>query len=151
MFVDIAKILIKSGDGGDGAVNFHREKYVPRGGPDGGDGGNGGSVIFAVDPRMRTLLDFKFQHKFFAEDGAKGEANNRFGKKGEDLIIKVPRGTIIKDENGRIVADLSGENTEVKVLRGGGGGRGNARFATPTRQTPNFSQPGRKQRLIQLH
>lgn len=144
MFIDIAKITIKSGDGGDGCVSFHREKYVPRGGPDGGDGGNGGSVIFEVDPRMRTLLDFKYKQKYNAEDGAKGEVNNRFGKKGEDLIIHVPTGTIIKDLDGNIIADLNEDNTKVTVLRGGGGGRGNARFATPTRQTPNFAQPGRK-------
>lgn len=144
MFIDIAKITIKSGNGGDGCVGFHREKYVPRGGPDGGDGGNGGSVIFEVDPRMRTLLDFKYKLKYEAEDGAKGEGNNRFGKKGEDLIIHVPTGTIIKDLDGNIIADLSEDTTRLKVLRGGGGGRGNARFATPTRQTPNFAQPGRK-------
>ena len=144
MFIDIAKITIKSGNGGDGVVNFHREKYVPRGGPDGGDGGNGGSVIFEVDPRMRTLLDFKYRQKYIAEDGAKGEGNNRTGKNGEDLVIHVPTGTVIKDLDGNIVADLSEDNTRVKILRGGGGGRGNARFATPTRQTPNFAQPGRK-------
>ena len=144
MFIDIAKITIKSGDGGDGFVGFHREKYVPRGGPDGGDGGNGGSVIFEVDPRMRTLLDFKYQQKYIAEDGAKGEGNNRTGKNGEDLVIFVPTGTIIKDSDGNIVADLSEDTTRLVVLRGGGGGRGNARFATPTRQTPNFAQPGRK-------
>jgi len=146
MFIDVAKITIKSGNGGDGAVSFHREKYVPRGGPDGGDGGNGGSVVFEVDPRMRTLLDFKYVHKYFAEDGAPGEANNRTGKSGEDKVIYVPQGTVIKDESGQIVADLSKEESRVTVLRGGGGGRGNARFATATRQTPNFSQPGRKTR-----
>ena len=144
MFIDIAKITIKSGDGGDGEVSFHREKYVPRGGPDGGDGGNGGSVIFQVDPRMRTLLDFKYRQKYIAENGANGEGNNRTGKNGADLVIFVPQGTIIKDENANVVADLSGEDTKVTLLRGGGGGRGNARFATPTRQTPNFAQPGRK-------
>jgi len=146
MFIDIAKITIKSGNGGDGAVSFHREKYVPRGGPDGGDGGNGGSVVFEVDPRMRTLLDFKFVHKYYAEDGAPGEGNNRTGKSGEDKVIYVPQGTVIKDENGRVVADLSKEESRVTVLRGGGGGRGNVRFATATRQTPNFSRPGRKTR-----
>lgn len=144
MFVDIAKITIKSGDGGDGAVAFHKEKYVPRGGPDGGDGGNGGSVIFEADERMRTLLDFKFRQKFFADDGAKGEINNRTGKGGEDLVIIVPMGTIVKSPEGKIIADLNEENSRVMLLRGGGGGRGNARFATPTRQAPNFAQPGRK-------
>lgn len=144
MFIDIAKITIKSGNGGDGFVGFHREKYVPRGGPDGGDGGNGGSVIIEVDPQMRTLLDFKYKQKYEAEDGAGGEGNNRTGKQGDNLIIHVPLGTVIKDLDGIIVADLSEDNTKVKVLRGGGGGRGNARFATPTRQTPNFAQPGRK-------
>ena len=144
MFIDIARITIKSGNGGDGCVAFHREKYVPRGGPDGGDGGNGGSVIFEVDSRMRTLLDFKYKRKYNAEDGAKGDGNNRTGKNGEDLIIHVPAGTVIKDSDGNIIADLSADTTKVMVLRGGGGGRGNARFATPTRQTPNFAQPGRK-------
>jgi len=144
MFIDIARITIKSGNGGDGCVAFHREKYVPRGGPDGGDGGNGGSVIFEVDSRMRTLLDFKYKRKYNAEDGAKGDGNNRTGKNGEDLIIHVPAGTVIKDSEGNIIADLSADTTKVMVLRGGGGGRGNARFATPTRQTPNFAQPGRK-------
>lgn len=144
MFIDIAKITIKSGNGGDGAVSFHREKYVPRGGPDGGDGGMGGSVIFEVDPRMRTLLDFKYRQKYHAENGANGEGNNRTGKNGEDLIIFVPAGTIIKDEDGEIVADLNEENSKIIILKGGRGGKGNARFATPTRQTPNFSQPGKK-------
>ncbi|MEX1377911.1 MAG: GTPase ObgE [Eubacteriales bacterium] len=144
MFIDIAKITIKSGDGGNGVVSFHREKYVPRGGPDGGDGGMGGSVIFQVDPRMRTLLDFKYRQKYIAENGADGDINNRTGKNGADLVIFVPQGTIIKDTDGNVVADLSGEDTKVKLLRGGGGGRGNAKFATPTRQTPNFAQPGRK-------
>jgi len=144
MFIDIAKITIKSGNGGDGCVGFRREKYVPRGGPDGGDGGNGGSVIFEVDPRMRTLLDFKYKVKYEAEDGAKGEVNNCFGKKGENLIIHVPPGTLIKDLDGNIIADLSEDTTKITVLRGGGGGRGNSRFATPTRQAPNFAQPGRK-------
>ena len=144
MFIDIAKITIKSGNGGDGAVSFHREKYVPRGGPDGGDGGTGGSIIFEVDARMRTLLDFKYRQKYHAENGANGEGNNRTGKNGEDLIIFVPAGTIIKDEDGRIIADLNEDTSKATILKGGRGGRGNARFATPTRQTPNFSQPGKK-------
>lgn len=144
MFVDIVKITIKSGNGGDGCVNFHREKYVPKGGPDGGDGGHGGSVVFQADGRMRTLLDFKFKQKYEAEDGAPGEPNNRTGKSGENLVIKVPVGTVVKKDTGEIVADLSHDEDQVAVLRGGGGGRGNAKFATPTRQAPNFAQPGRK-------
>jgi GTP-binding protein len=143
MFVDVAKIYIKAGDGGHGAVSFRREKYVPFGGPDGGDGGDGGDVIFKVDSGMRTLLDFKYKKKHEAERGHNGAGNNMFGKDGEDLIIKVPPGTVIKDaESGKIIADLKEEGQQVVAARGGKGGKGNARFATPTRQAPNFAQPG---------
>ncbi|GFR36286.1 GTPase ObgE [Thermobrachium celere] len=143
MFVDVAKIYVKAGDGGHGCVSFRREKYVPFGGPDGGDGGRGGDVIFKVDPNMRTLLDFKYQKKYEAQRGENGGTNNKFGKDGEDLIIKVPAGTVIKDaESGRIMADLVDEGQEFVVCKGGRGGRGNSRFATPTRQAPNFAEPG---------
>lgn len=142
MFVDFAKIKIKAGDGGDGAVAFHREKYVSAGGPDGGDGGNGGNIVFAVDDNMSTLADFKYKRKYEAPRGENGRGNNCFGKKGEDLIIKVPRGTLIKDaDSGRIMADMSSD--EPKILAyGGRGGKGNAKFATPTRQIPRFAKPG---------
>lgn len=143
MFVDVAKIHVKAGDGGHGCVSFRREKYVPFGGPDGGDGGRGGDVIFKVDSNMRTLLDFKYKKKYEAERGEDGGTNNKFGKDGEDLIIKVPSGTVIKDaETGRIMADLVEDGQEFVVCNGGRGGRGNSRFATPTRQAPKFAEPG---------
>lgn len=143
MFIDTAKIFIKSGDGGNGAVSFRREKYVPKGGPDGGDAGRGGDVVFVVDSGLRTLMDFRYKKKHVAEKGENGGGNNCHGKDGEDLIIKVPPGTIIKDvETGRVIADLTLENDRVVAARGGRGGKGNARFATPTRQAPNFAEPG---------
>ena len=142
MFVDKAKILIKAGKGGDGAVCFHREKYVAAGGPDGGDGGKGGSVIFEPSPSLSTLIDFKYKKKFIAKDGMPGGKKNCSGKSGEDLIIKVPFGTIIKDaETGRLLADVS-EDRQYIIAKGGRGGWGNAHFATPTRQIPRFSKPG---------
>ncbi len=143
MFLDYAKIYIKSGDGGSGAVSFRREKYVPRGGPDGGDGGRGGHVIFQVSPDLTTLSHFRYQRHFKAENGKPGEGANRFGRNGEDMIIKVPSGTIVKDaETGRILADLTDPVTEVVLLKGGRGGRGNSHFATPTRQAPRFAEKG---------
>lgn len=144
MFVDIINITVKSGDGGDGFVSLHREKYVPRGGPDGGDGGHGGAIIFKSNEQMRTLLDFKYKRKYEAESGNSGERNNRTGKSGEDLIINIPVGTLIKKENGEILADLDKPDSRFIILKGGSGGRGNAKFATPTRQTPTFAQPGKK-------
>lgn len=145
MFTDYAKITIKSGNGGDGAATFRREKYVAAGGPDGGDGGKGGSIYFFVDPDMNTLLDFRYKKIFKAENGQNGSGNNCYGKKGEDLSIGVPLGTIIKDaETGRVVADLSKENQKELVLAGGRGGKGNVHFATSTRQAPRFSQDGEK-------
>ncbi len=145
MFTDYVKILVKSGKGGDGAITFRREKYVAAGGPDGGDGGNGGSVYFQVDPDTNTLLDFRFKKKFKAEDGSNGSGNHCYGKSGEDLYIKVPRGTIIKDaETGKVVADLSEPNQVELVLPGGRGGKGNSHFATATRQAPHFAQDGEK-------
>jgi len=151
MFVDLAKITVKSGDGGDGAVAFHREKYVARGGPDGGDGGKGGDVIFVTDPTLRTLLDFRYKHKFFAGSGAQGSGNRCTGNNGEDMVIAVPPGTQVRlAEDGRLVADMTQPGRRVKLLVGGRGGKGNARFATPTRQAPNFAQPGVKTRSYDL-
>ena len=143
MFTDYAKITIKSGNGGDGAVTFRREKYVAAGGPDGGDGGRGGSIYFRVDPNANTLVDFRYTKKFKAENGENGSGGHKYGKSGQDLYINVPIGTIIKDaETGKIVADLSHEGQEELVLKGGRGGKGNSHFATATRQVPRFAQAG---------
>ncbi|MCI9016010.1 MAG: GTPase ObgE [Clostridia bacterium] len=145
MFTDYAKITIKSGDGGNGAATFRREKYVAAGGPDGGDGGKGGSIYFFVDKDINTLLDFRYKKKFKAENGQNGSGGNCYGKSGQDLYIGVPLGTIIKDViTGEIVADLSQENKKELILEGGRGGKGNAHFATSTRQAPRFSQDGEK-------
>ena len=144
-FVDKARIVIKSGNGDDGAVSFHREKYVSHGGPDGGDGGKGGRVIFEADENMSTLLDFKFARFFRAKNGENGRAKMQSGKSGEDLIIRVPVGTRVRDlESGKIIADMNKPGRTRTVLRGGRGGKGNARFATPTRQTPRYAQNGQK-------
>ena len=142
MFVDKAKIKIKAGDGGDGAVSFHREKYVAAGGPDGGDGGKGGDIVFVVDDNFSTLEDFRYKRKYVAERGENGSSGNKTGKNAPDLVIKVPRGTLIRElPSERIMADMSG--SEPKILaKGGKGGKGNARFATPTRQIPKFAKPG---------
>ena len=143
MFTDYAKIVIKSGNGGDGAVTFRREKYVAAGGPDGGDGGRGGNIYFKVDPNANTLIDFRYTKKFKAQNGENGSGANKYGKSGEDLYINVPIGTIIKDaETGKVVADLSREGQEELVLKGGRGGKGNSHFATATRQVPRFAQAG---------
>lgn len=142
MFVDKAKIYIKAGDGGDGSVSFHREKYVASGGPDGGDGGRGGNVLFLADDNLSTLADFRYKRKYIAEKGENGKAKRSSGKKAEDLIVRVPRGTLVKDaETGRLLADVSGKEP-VLVAKGGNGGWGNIHFATPTRQTPRFAKPG---------
>lgn len=144
MFVDSAKIYIKAGDGGDGAVSFHREKYVAAGGPDGGDGGKGGDIVFQVDDNISNLIDFRYKKKYTAEKGQNGSSKNSFGKSAPDLVIKVPRGTVIKEvSSGRILADMSGDEPVI-VAHGGKGGRGNAHFATPTRQIPKFAKPGFK-------
>lgn len=142
MFVDQAKIKIKAGDGGDGAVSFHREKYVAVGGPDGGDGGKGGDVVFQVDDNFSTLIDFRYKRKYVAEKGQNGSARNCTGKSAPPLIVKVPRGTIVREaSSGRIMADMS--TYEPKVLaKGGNGGKGNVHFATSTRQIPKFAKPG---------
>ncbi len=142
MFVDKAKIFIKAGDGGDGAVSFHREKYVAAGGPDGGDGGKGGSVCFLADDNLSTLADFRYKRKYIAPKGENGKSRRSSGKNAENLIIRVPRGTLIKDcATGRLLADVSG-NEPVTVAKGGNGGWGNIHFATPTRQVPRFAKPG---------
>jgi len=142
MFVDQAKIKIKAGDGGDGAVSFHREKYVAAGGPDGGDGGRGGDVIFQVDDNFSTLIDFRYKRKYVAERGENGSGRNCTGKSAPPLIVKVPRGTLVRDANtGRIMADMSSDEPKV-LARGGNGGKGNVHFATSTRQIPKFAKPG---------
>ena len=142
MFIDRAKILIKAGNGGNGAVSFHREKYVNAGGPDGGDGGKGGNVVFQVDKHLNTLIDFRYKKKYVAEDGQNGSGKRCSGKSGKDLIIKVPLGTIIRDaESGEIMADMSDYEPVVLAL-GGKGGAGNQHFATATRQIPRFAKPG---------
>ena len=142
MLVDKAKILIKAGNGGNGAVSFHREKYVAAGGPDGGDGGRGGDIVFQVDDNLSTLIDFRYKRKYVAPNGQDGSSKNCTGKSAEPLIVKLPRGTLVRDaESGRVVADLSGEEPVV-IAKGGNGGKGNARFATPTRQIPRFAKPG---------
>ena len=142
MFIDSAKISIAAGRGGDGAVAFHREKYVASGGPDGGDGGRGGNVVFQVDENLSTLSDFRYKRKFSAQPGENGRGKRCNGKNGADLIIRVPRGTLLKDaETGRLIADLSSDEPQI-IAQGGRGGWGNARFATATRQTPRFSKPG---------
>ena len=143
MFTDYAKITIKSGNGGDGAVTFRREKYVAAGGPDGGDGGRGGNIYFRVNPNSNTLIDFRFTKKFKAQNGENGSGSNKYGKAGEDLYIDVPIGTIIRDaETRKIVADLSKDGQVELVLKGGRGGKGNSHFATATRQVPRFAQAG---------
>ena len=145
MFTDYVKILVKSGDGGNGAVSFRREKYVAAGGPDGGDGGKGGDVYFYVNPDLNTLIDFRFKKKFIAENGKNGEGNHRYGKSADDLYIGVPIGTIIKDaETNEVLADLSEKDQKELIFPGGRGGQGNSHFATSTRQAPRFSQDGEK-------
>lgn len=145
MFVDKAHIYVKAGNGGNGAVAFHREKYVPAGGPSGGDGGNGGNVIFVVDPNMRTLMDFKYKRKYIAESGGNGKGSNMFGKNAEDLVIRVPRGTIVREEDSNLViADLSALDSTVLVAKGGRGGKGNVFFKSSTRQAPAFAKAGRE-------
>ena len=149
MFADRATIIIRSGKGGDGHVSFRREKYVPDGGPDGGDGGKGGDVIFVVDEGLNTLSDFRHMKKYCAPNGEDGGKNRCHGADGEDLIIKVPEGTVIRDaESGRVIADMSHGNKRVTVLKGGRGGKGNQHYATATMQAPKYAQPG--QRAMEL-
>lgn len=143
MFADSAKIFIKSGKGGDGHVSFRRELFVAAGGPDGGDGGKGGSIIFEVDKGLNTLTDFRHTRKYVAKDGEPGGKRKCHGKDAEDLVIKVPEGTVIKDfESGKVIADMSGNNMREVILRGGKGGLGNMNFATATMQVPKFARPG---------
>ena len=143
MFADRAKILIRSGKGGDGHVSFRREKFVPNGGPDGGDGGRGGDVIFVVDEGLNTLTDFRHRRKFAAENGEEGGKKKCHGKDGADLILKVPAGTVIKDaESDKVIADMSGDNKRQVILKGGRGGQGNSHYATATMQAPKYAQPG---------
>ena len=150
MFIDQAKITVKAGNGGNGAVSFRREKYVAAGGPDGGDGGRGGDVVFQVDDNLSNLIDFRYQRKYNAPNGQDGSSGNRTGKSAEPLIVRVPRGTLVREANsGRVVADLSGDEPVV-IAHGGKGGRGNARFATPTRQIPRFSKPGFEGESLEL-
>ncbi len=145
MFADRAKIIIKSGKGGNGHVSFRREKYVPNGGPDGGNGGKGGDVIFQADEGMNTLSDYRYRRKFSAGNGEDGGKKNCHGKNGVDLILKVPQGTVIKDaKSGRVIADISGKNQTQVILKGGKGGLGNQNFATPTMQAPKYAQPGQE-------
>lgn len=151
MFADSAKIIIKSGKGGDGHVSFRREKYVPNGGPDGGDGGKGGDVVFVVDDGINTLADYRHKRKFAAQAGEDGKKRNCHGKKGEDLVLKVPAGTIVKDaETDKIIADMSGSNRKQIVLPGGNGGLGNQHFATSTMQAPKYAQPGQEALEIEV-
>ena len=145
MFTDYVKIIAKAGNGGNGAISFRREKYVAAGGPDGGDGGKGGDIYFEVDPDSNTLIDFRYNKKFKAENGKNGEGAHKFGKSGEDLYIKVPIGTIVRDaKTNRVLADLSHEGQKELILAGGRGGKGNSHFATSTRQAPRFAQDGEK-------
>lgn len=143
MFVDEAEIFVKSGDGGPGAVSFRREKYIPKGGPDGGDGGDGGSVYFVADPSENTLLDFSSKHHWRAENGQRGQSRKMYGRSGEDLIIRVPPGTLIYDrEHGLLLADLDQPGKRVLIAQGGKGGLGNWHFKSSTNQTPRYAQPG---------
>ena len=145
MFTDYTKIIIKSGDGGNGAATFRREKYVAAGGPDGGDGGKGGDIYFTVDKDKNTLIDFRYNKRYKAGNGQNGSGNHCNGRYGEDLYVKVPIGTVVKDaETGKVIADLSKPNQTELILKGGRGGRGNSHFATPTRQAPRFSEDGDK-------
>ena len=151
MFVDSARIFIKSGKGGDGHVSFRREKYVPDGGPDGGDGGHGGSIIFITDDNINTLIDFKHKRKYAAESGEEGGKRRKHGKNGEDLYIKVPKGTIIKHAgSGQIIHDMAASSEPYIILKGGRGGKGNMNYATSVMQAPKYAQPGGKSRELEV-
>ena len=152
MFADRAKILIRSGKGGDGHCSFRRELYVPNGGPDGGDGGHGGDLIFEVDEGLNTLVDYRHKRKFAAEDGEQGGKRRCHGKDGKDLVLRVPEGTVIKESvTGKVIADMSGENRRQVVLKGGRGGLGNQHFATSTMQVPKYAQPGQPARELEVN
>ena len=152
MFADRAKIYIRSGKGGDGHVSFRRELYVPNGGPDGGDGGKGGDVIFEVDEGLNTLGDYRHKRKYAAQDGEQGGKRRCHGGNGQDIVLKVPEGTVIKEaQSGKVIADMSGDNCRQVVLRGGRGGKGNQHYATATMQVPKYAQPGQAaQELLSL-
>ena len=151
MFADRAKIIIRSGKGGDGHVSFRRELYVPNGGPDGGDGGKGGDVIFQVDEGLNTLTDYRHRRKFSAENGEDGKKRRCHGKNGADLVLKVPEGTVIMDAQSRkVIADMSGENRRQVILRGGRGGNGNMHYATATMQVPKYAQPGQPAQELEV-
>lgn len=151
MFADRAKIIIRSGKGGDGHVSFRREKYVPDGGPDGGDGGRGGDVIFQVDDGLNTLIDYRHRRKFSATDGEEGGKKRCHGSDGKDIILKVPAGTVIKEAaSGQVIADMSGENRRQVILKGGRGGNGNMHYATSTMQAPKYAQPGQEAKELEV-
>lgn len=151
MFADRAKIIIRSGKGGDGHVSFRRELFVPDGGPDGGDGGRGGDVIFEVDEGLNTLTDYRHRRKYKAQDGEEGGKRNCHGKNGQDIVLKVPEGTVIKDAaSGKVIADMSGENRRQVVLKGGKGGIGNQHFATATMQVPKYAKPGQPAQELEV-
>ena len=151
MFADRARIYAKSGKGGDGHVSFRREKYVPNGGPDGGDGGNGGSIILEIDDGLNTLTDYRHVRKYRAQDGENGSKRNCRGKNGEDLVLKVPEGTVIKEaESGKVITDMSGTNRRFVLIAGGRGGNGNQHYATSTMQAPKYAQPGQPSRELEL-
>ncbi|MBR4734331.1 MAG: GTPase ObgE [Lachnospiraceae bacterium] len=151
MFVDRARIIVRSGKGGDGHVSFRREKYVPDGGPDGGDGGTGGDVIFQVDKGLNTLIDFRHVRKYKAGDGEEGGKKNCRGKDGADIVIKIPEGTVIKEATSdKVIVDMSGDNQRVVLLKGGKGGNGNQHYATPTMQAPKYAQPGQPAQELEL-
>lgn len=151
MFADRAKIYVRSGKGGDGHVSFRREKYVPNGGPDGGDGGDGGSVIVEIDEGLNTLTDFRHIRKYCAEHGQQGGKRNCRGKNGKDIVIKVPEGTVLKEEeSGKIIADMSGDNRRIVLLTGGKGGNGNQHYATSTMQAPKYAQPGQPAKELNI-
>ena len=151
LFVDVVTITVKAGDGGNGCVSFHREKFVQAGGPDGGDGGRGGDVVFEASERMHTLMDFRYKRKFTAGNGGDGMANRRTGKSGEPVVIQVPPGTVVREKaTGRLLLDLYRPGERKTLVRGGNGGFGNQHFATPTRQAPQFAKPGEKRDVIEL-
>ena len=151
LFVDVVNITAKAGDGGNGCVSFHREKYVQAGGPDGGDGGRGGDVIFVATGRMHTLMDFRYHRKFTAGNGEDGMGNRKTGKNGADVVIEVPPGTVVRDKaSGKILLDLYAAGTQKTLVKGGRGGFGNQHFATPTRQAPQFAKPGEKREVLEL-
>ena len=151
MFADRAKIIIRSGKGGDGHVSFRRELYVPAGGPDGGDGGKGGDVIFVIDEGLNTLSDYRHRRKFSAQDGQEGGKRRCHGANGDDIILKVPEGTVILDDaSGKVIADMSGDNRRQIVLKGGRGGNGNMHYATPTMQAPKYAQPGQPAQELEV-